>query len=373
MKKNLIFLLLCGLILVALAGCEKSQGINTIPSGIPTNVSVNTAWGGFMCEADGFIYYVSAANDKESIVRMEQDGSNPTTVTAGDYYYIEELTSDGAFLYFVASSETDDMNTIYRLPLNGGKEQKVAQGYIFNLQYAKGKLYWKEYYQPSGDMTNQTTSIQIKCVNPNGSDLQTLLTLQVFAEDGVPFEFLAIEDGLYYATESLDDDHCDIYRMDLSGQNSIKINSGRLETVDKLFYDEGKLYFLMQHFNGFSDIGFWDSLETLDETGETKTIVDKVGYFPQDFGDIEYCGISNSIFYYFVLNASNDTSENLFMDLHQFDLVTNRDTVILHNVEMGDQSVGILNSVRGKSIKNDGVIGLYILGNDIYFSPYAMP
>ncbi len=82
----------------------------------------------------------------------------------------------------------------------------------------------------------------------------------------------------------------------------------------------------------------------------------------------EYCGISDGKFYYFILKSYDNSSGHLPMDLHQVDLDENRDTIILQNVEMGDKSLGKISSVRGKHFSGD-VNGLYILGNDIYFSP----
>jgi len=321
LKKALIFLM-CSLSIVAATGCGPDlESLN-----IQANESVNIAWGGYMCEADGLVYYVSRNGEKGKIMSMKSDGSHSAAVTANEYDDIRELTAGGDSLYFAASSEADDEDTIYRLPLSGGIERKIAEGHTFSLQYANGKLYWEDYYQPLGIITSdQTTSIQIKCVNPDGSDIKTLYALKVPAGGGVAFEFLATQDGLYYAVESPGDDHSDIYRMDPDGKNTVKLNDSELDTVDKLFYDDGQLYYLMEHFdNGL----FWDSFETLDDKGEAKTIMREVGYYPQDYGDIEYCGISGHRLYYFVLRSN---------------------------------------------IPNDGVFGLYILGDDIYFSPYAMP
>ena len=364
MKKALIFLM-CSLSIVAATGCGPDlESLN-----IQANESVNIAWGGYMCEADGLVYYVSRNGEKEKIMSMKSDGSHPAAVTANEYDDIRELTADGDYLYFAASSEADDEDTIYRLPLSGGIERKIAEGHTFSLQYANGKLYWEDYCQPLGIITSdQTTSIQIKCVNPDGSDIKTLYSPQ--APGGVAFEFLATQDGLYCVAESPGDDHSDIYRMDPDGKNTVKLNNSELGIVDKLFYDEGQLYFLMEHFdNGL----FWDSFETMDDKGEAKTIVREVGYYPQDYSDIEYCGISGHMLYYFILCSNGGSSKHLPMDLHQFDLGSKRDAVLLRNAEMGDPAVGVISSLQGKNIPNDGVFGLYILGDDIYFSPYAMP
>jgi hypothetical protein len=115
----------------------------------------------------------------------------------------------------------------------------------------------------------------------------------------------------------------------------------------------------------------WDSLETINNNGKIKNAVKIVGYYPQDFGVIRYCGISNNIVYYFA--SSSSSSEHLYMTLHQYDISHRKDTVILRNVDMGDNYVTSLRSVRGKNIKNSAIAGMYILGNDIYFEPYSLP
>lgn len=376
--RRILILLLCALLLFALAGCSvlPVSGTSSMPNEIPANASVNTAWGGYMCEANGFVYYVSDADGQDKIMRMQPDGSNPTAVTADTYDYISNLTSDSASLYFAASGGADELDTIYRLPLSGESEQKVAQGHVYALQNANGKLFWEDNYVPSGAVPD-TTPYQINCVNSDGSDPQTLLTFQADPV-GFPFEFLVGGNSIYYTTGTLNTGdysyYSDLYRMDLNGKNAVKLNTGKLNSVDMLFYDQGTLYFLVEPPDDSSiDDPFFESLETMDTKGNAVTLVKHVGYFPQDFSDIEYCGISNNIFYYFVLPSTDGSSAHLYMDLHQVDLSTKRDTILLRHVEMGDPAVGILASVRGKSIKNDGVDGLYIVGNDIYFSPYSLP
>jgi hypothetical protein len=319
----------------------------SIPSKIPTNESTNIAWGGCMCEANGFIYYVSGTEGKQEIVRMEQDGSEPETVTAGEYSCLGELTSDGTYLYFVSTVLADDMpDTIYRLPLSGGHEEEIVRGHIYSLQNASGKLYWKEDYADD-------VPVKIKCVNTDSSNPQTLVTLQ---DPDILFtiEFLIAGNMIYY-TIGYDLEYSDLYRMDLDGGNAKKLNRSKLGLVDKLFYDQGRLYFLAEDLEG----ELYDLLQTLDSKGEAVTFIKSFGYFPQDECAMEYCGISNNLFYFFDGN----------FDFHQFNLKTKRDGILFHQVEMGGSAIGTLFSIRGENIKNVGVIGLYILGNDIYFSP----
>jgi len=346
MKKKSLFLVCC-LLVVSLIGSARDLFPKrvSIPSDIPTNASVNVAWGGDMCEVNGFIYYVAYG----TIVRMNPDGCNPTPVT-GEHANISQLTSDNNNLYFVASSGT--LATLYRLPLSGGKEQPVAEGDFGALQAANGKLYWKEY---------QDTKIQINCVNPDGSELRALFTQNT--SDSVGFEFLVTGEGIYYAADY------DLYRMDLSGNNPVKLNNKPLGSIFKLFYDRGKLYFIMDN-GSYSLDSFWASLYTIDDWGNIKAIT-PVGYYPQDYGEIQYCGISDNLLYYFI--PTNDSYQHVWMDMYQFDLATGNETMILRHQEMGDASVGTLSSLRGKSIPNIGVVGLYILGNDIYFSTYSLP
>ncbi len=274
-------------LLFSVTGCKSNDSaIGAISAKVPANVSTNAAWGGGMCEANGEIYYVfSGSNFKRNIIRMKQDGSNSSPVT-GKYDSIRELTSDSTNLYFVTTSGPKDIDTLYRLPLSGGKEQKITDGHIRSLQNIGGKLYWEELFLPMGTVKkDQTTSLQIKAINPDGSGLQTLYHSTVSAVSPGTFEFVASEKGIYYAISSSNTEQCDIYHVDLSGKNRKKLNSQPLSNIDKLFYDQGKLYFLMQHDgNGFITDLFWDSVETIDQNGNTKNVIGKIGYFPQDYG-----------------------------------------------------------------------------------------
>ena len=369
MKRAGIFFL-CAIILLSFSGSVSRQGVlaESMQSTIPSNTSVNSAWGGMMCEANGFLYYVSASFGSNSrIVRLGPDGI-PTPVTE-EYAYIAELSSDGDYVYFVTMS--DESDTVYRLPVNGANEQKVTEGNIADLQIANGKLYWMDASTTNGTKAwLDATTIQIKCICSDGSNDKTLISLSGTGLYGAPRVLLVTANDIYY---SIGTTLCtsDIYRMDMDGKNNTKLNAGQLDTIDKLFYDQGELYFLMQHADGSTD--FWDSLETIDKRGNLQTIVGKVGYFDQDLGCIQYCGISGGMVYYWLLPSYTGNAEHLFMDLHQYNTATRIDTVLLRNVEMGDPSVGRIFSLRGKHIDNDGVTGLYILGNDIYFSINRLP
>jgi outer membrane protein assembly factor BamB len=328
-----------------------------------------------MCEESGYIYYAFGKTGKEKIVRAKSDGSDPVTVTEGEYACLHELTADSANLYFVSSpgedAPTGALDTIYRLPLGGGKEQAVTQGNVYSLQNANGKLYW---VNDSGD----DAPAKINCINMDGSDSKTLFT----AKDLLIGSELLVAGGNIYYTDSAfttpdsngnGSAYSDLYRMDLGGGNAQKLCRTKTGFIDKLFYDQGKLYFLTEDTDVLND-----SLQTLDAKGKAVTLLKNVGYFPQDFGAIEYCGISDNIFYYFTETEDShsqtdvtDSTVYVYFDLHRFDLKTIRSTVLIHDMEMGDPAIGTLFSVRGKNIRNNGVTGFYILGNDIYFSPYA--
>lgn len=363
---------------ISISGCMSRQGSAqtgiSISRDIPTNTSVNVAWGGGMCEANGYVYYISARDPQETIIRINQDGSNPTVVTDG-YYYIGGLTADNNNIYFVAKAESSNTGMIYRLPLNGGKAQKLIEGNVRALQNVNGRLYWEDYNCPEGVITNDTvTTIQIKSMNPDGSDLKTPLTLTVPTLDEGPFYFLAIADGIYYSTATVNTDdyseYSDVYHMDLSGESPAKLNNDPLRCIHKLFYDRGKLYLLVE--NDLSADPFSSSVVTLDQGGETKAVLNHVGYFPQDFACIEYCGISDGTIYYFTMKKTAGSSASILMNFHQYDIDKNKDVIIKRNVDMGDSSVGTIASLRGKSMKGNSV-GLYILGNDTYFAPFQMP
>lgn len=345
-----------------------------ISSNIPTNTSVNVAWGGGMCEANGYVYYVSARNPKATIMRMNQDGSNPTVVSDG-YYYIGNLTADSHNLYFASRSESNQIYTIYSLPLDGGIAQKVTEGYIRELQAVNGRLYWEEYNTPTGVVTNDTTTtMQIKSVNPDGSDLKTLIDLKASAINEGPFNFVATDSGIYYSKSRVNTSdysiYSDVYHTDLSGNNSVKLNHDSLRCIYNIYCDQGKIYFLVE--NDLSADPFSSSFVTLDKTGKTQIVLKHVDYFSQDFACLAYCGISDGIIYYFVFQQTNGSSANILMALHQYNISTNKDEILLCDVDMGDSAVGTIASLRGKSIKGDS-IGMHILGNDIYFEPFQMP
>lgn len=360
---------------ILMAGCTTLGNINALISdNIPANASVNVAWGGRMCEAGGYIYYISDRNPEKKIIRMNQDGSNQTVETNG-YYYISNLTADSDNLYFAARSESSEIDTIYSLSLNAGTARKVAEGNIRELQAVNGRLYWEEYDSPTGVIGNDaTTTIQIKSVNPEGSDLKMLIDIKVPALNEGPFNFVVTESGIYYSKSSVNNKdyslYSDVYQTDLSGENTVKLNSDLLRCVYNIFCDQGKIYFLME--NDFSSDPFSSSIVTLDKEGKTQIILNHVGYFPQDFSCIEYCGISDGMIYYFDLKKTTDNSANILLNFHQYNIKTHRDRILLRGVNMGDSAVGTIASIRGKSIKGDS-IGMYILGNDIYFEPFQMP
>lgn len=376
--RKLLIIAFSILLFVSISGYTNRQSYaetgRAISGDIPTNTSVNVAWGGGMCEANGYVYYVSARDPQETIIRMDPDGNNPTAVTEG-YYHISNLTADGNNLYFVAKAESSNTGIIYRLPLNGGKAQKVTEGNIRALQSVNGRLYWEDYTIPEGIITRDTvTTIQINSIHPDGSDLQTPLALTVPTIEEGPFNFLATEEGIYYSTTTVNtggySNYSDIYQIDLSGENAVKRNDDPLQRVYKLFYDQGRLYLLVE--NDLSADPFSSSVVTLDQEGKTKNVLNHVGYFPQDFSCIEYCGISNNIIYYFTMRHTNGSSANILLDLHQYDIDENKDEIIKSNVDLGDASVGTIASLRGKRMKGNSV-GMYILGNDIYFEPFPMP
>lgn len=381
MKKMIVFVVSI-VLLVTVTACS-SPSISNSPSGtanehIPTNTSVGVAWGGYMCEVGGKVYYVSSVYDassdsrKSKILRMESDGT--VFPISDEYYYISNLTSDETNIYFVVSYEDHETDSLYRVPINGGAEKKIMDGHFRDLQYMNKRLYWKDNYEPSGEITmDQTTEFTLKSMNSDGSDEKTLFSQTVPAGSGKSLDFLITEDALYYVISNFEKDTCDIFQMDLSGENKTKMNKKPLDEVDALFYDQGILYFLMQHWNGFSERLMWDSVETIDKNGKVKTVVKCIGYYPQDFGGIQYCGISDNIVYYFDLPSSDGSSEYLNMNLHQYDISKGKDTIILRDVDMGDGTSSSIRSLRGKNIESDGVFGMYILDNDIYFSPFTLP
>ncbi len=371
--KKIIICLIPFLLIFLITNYIQTNFLTSSPSdSIPSNASVSTAWEGYMCEANGKIYFVSAYKSKDRIVCMEFDGKNKTFVSE-KYNYICDLATDNSNIYFRANSETGEKDTIYCLSTNGGKEHAIAKGHIYSLQYAKGRLYWIDDYSPYEETkADQKTTTKIYSINSDGSDLQTVFLSKMHAYGDMQLIFLATDEGLYYSLVSPDNHHCNIFFMDLDGKNNIKINKDELNRIDKLFFDQGKLYFLMQHLDDTFTDSFSDLMVTIDKMGKTRTIKN-VGFFPMDFGCVEYCGISNNIIYYFVLQHYNKRSNGLIADLHQYDIKNRSDTTILRDIDMSDNSVGTLNSVRGVKIMNKGTTGMYILGNDIYFSPQRLP
>jgi len=377
-KKSIIFLL-CTLFVIALTSCADSPDNNGKQTSdndvIPTNTSVNVTWGGYMCEANGFIYYISGSDSGYRIIRVKPDGSNSVPVT-GKYDYISQLSADQTNLYFVTANE---MNVLYSLPLVGGKEREIMKGHISGLQNMEGRLYWWDSFIPSGEIQeDQTYTVKLNCANINGSELKTLFSATVYVDSLATFDFLATKDGLYYFYGP-DDEKCNLYRLDLDGGNKKKLNHWKLKGVSQVFYDQGKIYYLKEHFNGFlvdnsSDM-MWCSVESIDAKGRIKTILDKVGYYPQDFGTIAYCGISNGIIYYLDITDYDGSGDLIPMDLHRYDINAKADTVLLNNVDMGEKAVGTIYSLHGKKINNDNnaVSGMFILCNDVYFATQYLP
>lgn len=358
---------------------KKSAPLHSAPGAlnqmIPTNISTNIVWGGEMCEANGMVFFITTASDSSSgkshIERMNPDGTEQTSVS-DDYSYIGNLVSDNNNIYFTANttSSYEGANVIYSLPIAGGQISEVAEGNINGLQMTKDRLYWTDCPRPpSGEIKRgQTKPLAIKSAKKDGSDLQVLFSTNVPLAI-YTFDFLATDAGLYYYTQGSDYDHCNIYCMDLEGKNTVKLNKNELNQIDKLFYDNGNLYLVIHS----DELDFRDSVVTLDSGGNVQTIIDSIGYFPQDFSVIQYCGVSDHVFYYFELDSGTDSSKKLLMSLHQYDIKSKTDSIVKNNIEMGDSAVGTLQSARGKSIPCKGVTGFYIVGNDIYFEPFSLP
>ena len=322
---------------------------------IPTNVSTNTAWGGGMCEANGFVYYIASAASSASgalqgnIIRMKPDGSQPTTVISAASIW--SLTASNSYLYYTEPSG------VYRFSLEGGASKEVLSGVFDGVQYAGGKLYWMD-------------QSKIECANEDGSDVTTLIDAKTLSSRSDSFDCLFTANYIYCCCLTHNDKNTlsYIYRMDLSGKNARKVYSGKL-AVDYMFEDNGNLYFLLEHFNGAAEYDMmYDSVEAIGIDGTVKTVISHVGYYPQDYSLSYYCGVSDDVFYYFV-----DTASTGNIQLRQYDVVTKNDTLLLSQVPYPGSAIGTAFSVRGKRLSNAGFRGLYIVGNDIYYALASPP
>jgi hypothetical protein len=372
MRRVKITALLSLLFVISTSACARNQAANNTQSAaaeqqsfmsdIPVNSSVNASWGGGMCEAGGYVFYLYNQDSKEQIIRMNADGSEPAVVFEDEDYDLYGLTADSERIYFQAKPRSAGPDIVYSLPLGGGSAQKVTEGSIMNLQCVGGRLYWQEH-------NPQTGTRGIKCCEPDGSDLRTLLSLTAADLNDGHFECLVTEEGIYYVIDP-DIRHSDIYRVDLTGENTVKLNNDSLGIIDLFLYDQGSLYFLIE--NDFDVDPFSNSVRTIDKSGEITIIKDHIGYFHQGYGCTLFCGVSDGILYYFDdIKSPGGSSRHLLTDLHRYDISEGGDTILLHDVDMGAESVGTVFSIRGRCFEG-ALSGMYILGNDVYFAPARM-
>jgi hypothetical protein len=330
---------------------------------IPTNPSVNFAWGGYMCEAGGNVYYVSddgkGKHSPVHIVRVSADQSQGIAVTS-EYASIYGLTADDNNLYFAAAIYMEDADSLYALPLNGGVEKKLCDWKFSAPQVAGGRLYWENNSDP-GLKDNITT---IMCINPDGTNAQTLLSIpNPYCK---PFYFLATPNGLYYSCRvgPAKDDNA-LFHTDLQGKNKKQLNREKLGDIDLLFYDQNNLYFTTLNYDNGD--GMYTTVNCLDKNGLKSVVIKRIDYFPQDEGIIAFFGVSANILYYF--NFDNSNGGKTVMDLHSFDIERKQDKII---AKVDYEYPSEIHSILGKTIHVYSSQGLYIVGNDLYYSFYKM-
>ncbi|MFA6308836.1 MAG: DUF5050 domain-containing protein [Clostridia bacterium] len=357
--KKLIAILITAIIVIAFAGCQFIPGhINEI---IPANIWTNSASGGQMCEVNDKIYYVGAAGKyDEQIMSMNLDGSGQKKVSK-KYDSIGQLIADEQNIYFIASTFEDD-ETLCSVSLSSGKEKKIKNGFFYMLQKAGDRLFWADNYWDDPKTTKR--SMGIKSIKTNGTDF----TLNI--QGPYKADFITTDKYLFYTWPAKKG--YDIFRMDVSGANKVKVTTKPLPySFHHLFYDNGEFY-LVTPGSFENDIGcVYDTVKTIDENGNLKDVIDKIGYFEMDYGLLGYSGISNGFIYY--LEVTSSPGVQISMDLHQYEIAAHHNIVLKKGLEMGDNAVGIIKSARGKQIKNARLSGLYILGNDVYFSPQGLP
>ena len=348
-----------------------------LPDMIPSNQSVNIAYGGGMCEAEGFIYYiaVSGESDKNRVIaRVKPDGTEKSIVSS-EYSNIRNLAADSDCLYFVstnfASSITEESEEcIYALPLSGGKEKvlcKVKGCHVFRVQAYAGRVYWEESKGPyvPGRGDNQYRIVSIK---GDGTDVKIL------TETSKPFfNFLVCDNGIYYSKETTKGSTWggakdNIFYMDLNGKNATKKTRGPVGHIDELFWDQDTIYFLA-HSAGFEQ-HFYDSFFRLNKNGSSSVLLEEVGYYPQDYAINAFCGISAGVVYHFDFDQDDETFHT--MNLFSYDIASKK-TMLITTEDMVNPPKLQLKSIQGKLIEDGRADGMYILGNDVFFQPWELP
>ena len=229
------------------------------------------------------------------------------------------------------------------------------------LQKAGDRLFWADNYWDDPKTTKR--SMGIKSIKTNGTDF----TLNI--QGPYKADFITTDKYLFYTWPAKKG--YDIFRMDVSGANKVKVTIKPLPySFHHLFYDNGKFY-LVTPGSFTNDIGcVYDTVKTIDENGNLKDVIDKIGYFVMDYGLLGYCGISNGFIYY--LENTSTPGIEISMDLHQYEIATGQNTILRKGLNMGN-TCDRIQSARGKKIANSYLSGLYILGNDVYFSPEGLP
>ncbi|MDE0552907.1 MAG: DUF5050 domain-containing protein [Candidatus Poribacteria bacterium] len=217
--------------------------------------TVQNATSIFVDTANGKIYWTEKiSNTHGKIQRANMDGSNIEVVkrltsivksmaidtTKGKIYVtntwgkIQRLNLDGSNFQpnFIGSSNSPDNITVdtenskiywseganlKRANLNGSNPQNIAKGSgtLTGIAIAGGKVYWTEML----DVTINVNSGKIRRANPNGSNVERLVTINTSVPLGITVDFAARK--LYWTNSN-----GKVQRADLNGSNVEAVITG---------------------------------------------------------------------------------------------------------------------------------------------------
>ena len=360
MRRIIILIMVVSLSLCCF-GCDADQKEEQ-PS-IPANPSVNARWGGGMCEAEEFLYFVAQKGDKQYIARIKPDGTEQVKVSQ-EYEDISSLTAADGYVYFLVGVD-DYPAEMYALPLTGGKETLVrkAKSGIAGLQTYSNRIYWWETIGAGKKKYEAILSMK-----PDRSDLKTL----VKSKRG--FSFMTVYDkGIIYSGQeekknNLLEKTTNFYRTDLEGKNHPeKITKSPIGDLAAVFLDEDNIYFVMQT---EKNAEVFNSFCRLNEDGTTSVILDRIAYYVESYGINAFIGISGGVVCHFEFDESDSSYRT--MNLCRYEIASQKSDIITKQ-KMINPDKYILKSIKGKEIENAACSGLYIVGDDIYFMPRSLP
>lgn len=218
MSKKIIrfFIVIAAAIIIFLIAIisNYSKTIPANPSGTVGNTAGNLYNQGLFCEDSSRVYFANAydngimysMNPDETDIVQITSGAVKNINVAGDYlYYTQSNASGGSGLGFVLN-----VNGIYRSKLNGSNQKSLFQGLSSNILLLDNSIYYLNQDDPDGPCLYK--------MNLNGEDSIKLSSTIILPASGFQGSFY------YHGTEK---DHY-LYRMDVSNDRSTVLWKGNL-------------------------------------------------------------------------------------------------------------------------------------------------